>query len=105
MKETKKNPSYKKNILNLENFVYSYSMVDETLKPKETGWFGVYAPNSQENVIALEDTNLWKEDWIGLKTLYNEGKLHKFSTKCSHGDYYSDCFDKYFIQYVIPYVK
>jgi len=102
---SKKNASYKKNILNLKNFVYSYSEVDVTLKPKETGWFGVFAPNSEDVVIPLEQTDLWNKDWIGLKTLYNQGKLHKFSTNCGHGDYYSSCFDSHFIENVIPFLK
>jgi len=100
-----KNATYKANILKLRNFVYSYSLVDETLKPKETGWFGKYAANSEEEVVDVEDTDLWKQDWIGLKALYEAGKLHKFTTECSHGDYYSSCFDKYFVQFVIPFLQ
>eukprot|EP01088_Endostelium_zonatum_P020424 TRINITY_DN7513_c0_g1_i2.p1 TRINITY_DN7513_c0_g1~~TRINITY_DN7513_c0_g1_i2.p1 ORF type:complete len:244 (-),score=42.35 TRINITY_DN7513_c0_g1_i2:101-832(-) len=41
-----KNSTYKKNVLSLKNFVMSYSTIDDTLIPRETGWFGVYAPNS-----------------------------------------------------------
>jgi len=98
-----KNQQYKKNVLSVKNFVMSYSLVDNTLDPPETGWFGVFANNTEDATVPLEDQQLYIEDWIGLKTLFNQGKLHKFTTTCSHGDYGSPCFDKYFIPNVLQY--
>jgi len=99
------NPQYKKNILNLKSFVYSYSVVDLVLKPKETGWFGVFAPNDAVNIVPLEDRLLWKNDLIGLRTLNETGRLHRFSTTCEHQDYFTSCFDSHFIRYVIPHLQ
>jgi len=100
-----KNPTYKTNVLSLKNFIMSYSLVDETLIPPQTGWFGVYAPNQEYNVVPLEERRIWTEDWIGLKTLNATGRLHRFTTECSHGDYSSSCFDKYFMENVFPYLN
>lgn len=85
-----KNSTYKQNILKLESFVMSYSTVDTTLVPKETGYFGFYAPNQSKVVIPLEESDLWKEDWIGLRTLSEQGKLFRFTTDCSHGGLFSN---------------
>ena len=100
-----KNPTYKKNVLSVKNYVLSYSHIDDTLIPKETGWFGVYAPNQDNVVIPLEQRDLWKEDWIGLRELNSTQRLHKFTTQCHHGDYSSSCFDKYFTENVFPFLK
>lgn len=51
----------------------------------------------------MEETDFWKEDWIGLKTLHEKGKLVKFKTNCSHIDNFSPCFDLSFEKYGIPF--
>lgn len=38
-------------------------------------------------VVPLKQSKLYTEDWIGLKTLDQQGKLHLYSTTCLHGDY------------------
>lgn len=100
-----KNEQYKKNILNLENFVMSYSLIDTTLIPRETGYFSFYAENSVSQLVPLEDTDMYKQDWIGLRTLQESGRLHRFTTTCEHGDYASSCFQKYFLENVIPFLN
>lgn len=99
-----KNNAYKQNVLSLKNFVMAYSLIDMTLIPRETGWFGVYAPNSDKVVIPLEEQDIWKQDWIGLRKLNETGRLHRFTTMCEHGDYGSACFTHYFSTYVLPFL-
>lgn len=77
-----KNRIYKENILSLDNFVMVYSSVDEIVKPPESGIFAFY--NSNLNVINLTDTELFKQDWLGLKSLNERNSLHMFSTNCTH---------------------
>jgi len=98
-----KNPLYKQRILSLANVSISYSQADKILQPKETGWWGFYKPNSNSEVMTLEESDIYIQDWIGLKTLDQSGRLHKFATDCDHGDYSSSCFDKYFTQNVLPF--
>jgi len=100
-----KNQTYKKNVLNLENFIMGLSTVDMTLIPRESSWFGTYVDNSDTKVIKLEDLPMYKEDWIGLRKLQETGRLKRFTTNCHHGDYFTSCFDKYFVQYVVPFLK
>ncbi|ELR19324.1 uncharacterized protein ACA1_265280 [Acanthamoeba castellanii str. Neff] len=99
-----KNPTYKKNVLALDNFVMSYSTADTVLIPLETGWFGAYANGTDSQVVPLEKQPFYEFDYIGLRTLDQAGKLHRFTTDCIHEDYTSPCFDKYFLANVLPFL-
>jgi palmitoyl-protein thioesterase len=71
-----KNAEYKKNIMQLENFVMYMFEDDTTVIPKETAWF--------EEVNGTESTplrarKLYSEDWLGLRALDRKGGL-KFRT-------------------------
>eukprot|EP01121_Diplochlamys_sp_Union-15-3_P005383 TRINITY_DN15718_c0_g1_i1.p1 TRINITY_DN15718_c0_g1~~TRINITY_DN15718_c0_g1_i1.p1 ORF type:complete len:293 (-),score=51.99 TRINITY_DN15718_c0_g1_i1:36-914(-) len=98
-----KNPTYKERILSLRNLSISYSLVDTILQPPRNGWFEFYKPGGQEVIIPLEQSDIWIEDWIGLRTLSETGRLQKFTTTCAHPDYSSDCWKNYFTKYVLPF--
>ncbi|KAI0016402.1 palmitoyl-protein thioesterase 1 [Xylariomycetidae sp. FL0641] len=71
-----KNETYAENLAKLDNLVMYMFEDDTTVIPKETGWF--------EEVNGTESTPLrarqiYKEDWIGLRTLDRKGGL-KFRT-------------------------
>jgi len=100
-----KNPTYKQNVLSLKNFIMGYSLIDDILIPKETGWFGTYAANSTTVVVPLEQQTFYINDWIGLRTLSETGRLLRFTTTCAHNDYDTSCFDSYFTKYVLPFLK
>jgi palmitoyl-protein thioesterase len=99
-----KNPTYKDNMLTLQNFAMIYSEVDQTVDPRESSVFGSYAPNDDTKVLALEDLDLYKEDWIGLRELQETGRLHRFGIPCYHGDYYSACYGVALTNYVLPFL-
>lgn len=80
----------------------SYSTIDEVLIPRETGWFGAFANNSVASVVPLEEQPMYKYDWIGLRTLHETGRLHRFTTSCVHNDYAGPCFEHYSIPNVLP---
>jgi palmitoyl-protein thioesterase len=77
-----KSQLYKQNIISLDNFVMVYSPVDEIVKPPESGFFGIY--NKQLETVNLTNTELFKQDWLGLKTLKDQNKLFVFNTNCTH---------------------
>lgn len=70
-----KNSTYKKNMENLESFAMYVFANDTTVVPKESGWFAEVNTTSTE-VTKLQDRPIYKEDWLGLKTLDRDGKLH-----------------------------
>jgi hypothetical protein len=42
-------------------------VVGQTVNPRQSSVFGSYAPDDDTKVLALEDLDLYKEDWIGLR--------------------------------------
>jgi palmitoyl-protein thioesterase len=80
-----KNRLYKENINTLNNFVMVFSPNDEVVKPPQSSIFSMY--DSNLNVVNLTDTELFKQDWLGLKSLQERNSLHMFSSNCSHTEY------------------
>jgi len=84
----------------VENLLLVKFLRDEMVVPKESEWFGFFADNNSSAVVNLEETPLYKEDWIGLKTLDKAGKLHYLAVDGQHlqiptTQFVSDIIDKY----------
>ena len=73
-----KNETYKQNMERLENFVMVVFEDDNTVIPRESGWFAEVNATSGE-VTKIQDRDIYKQDWIGLKALDKKGAL-KFET-------------------------
>lgn len=76
-----KNETYKENLGKLERFVMYLFEDDETVVPKETGWF---AEVNGTDVTLLRDRRIYGEDWIGLKALDKKGALIFETTEGGH---------------------
>lgn len=84
---------YKANLLGLKNYVLIWSPNDEVLKPPASGKFSVFDINY--NIIPLEETTLYKQDLIGLRTLAEQEQLSIYETNCSHVEHNDPvCFDQ-----------
>jgi palmitoyl-protein thioesterase len=68
-----KNELYKENMLSLDRFIMIKFSDDDMVVPGESAWFGFYDQDLQ--VVPLEEQPIYREDWIGLKQLDEEGKL------------------------------
>lgn len=64
---------YKKNLLALQRLVLFQFDNDVTVVPKESAHFGFF---DGEKLLDMEDTDLYKEDRIGLRELNERGDLH-----------------------------
>ena len=83
----------KQNIISLSNFVMIWSPNDEIIYPSESGKFSFL--DKDMNIIPIEETELYKEDTLGLKYLDDEERLHIYETNCSHVDHRNpECFDQ-----------
>jgi palmitoyl-protein thioesterase len=86
-------PIHRRNMRNLSNFVMIWSPMDTVLDPPESGKFSFFDEDFE--VIPLEQTDLYKNDSLGLKFLNFFGKLHTFETNCSHVDHRNPaCFEQ-----------
>eukprot|EP00798_Chlamydomonas_sp_ICE-L_P020704 gene20704-27508_t len=77
-----KKDQYKNNLASLENLVLFRFAQDTTVVPRDSAWFSFF--NEDGQVVALEDLPIYKEDWIGLKTLLDSGKLVRDSIPGEH---------------------
>jgi len=100
-----KNQTYRKNIMGLNNMVLLYSTVDTIIIPKTSGWFEFFAPNSENTVIPLKDSDFYKDDWLGLKYLDDSGRLNLYSCNCQHPDYPEEVCRSIFNKYTLPYLN
>jgi palmitoyl-protein thioesterase len=95
----KKNATYAENLSSLEKFVMYVFEDDETVIPKQSGWFA-YTNISSGDVTPLRNRTIYKEDWIGLKKLDEKGGLVFKTTEGGHmnlGDkVLTDVFETYF---------
>jgi len=72
--EEKRNEAYADNLKALDLMVLYMWKQDETVVPRESSLFGVYNATTK-SIQQLRDQDLYKEDWIGLKSLDGQGKL------------------------------
>ncbi|RKF53164.1 Palmitoyl-protein thioesterase 1 [Erysiphe neolycopersici] len=71
-----KNQIYKQNLASLKRFVMYMFQDDETVVPKESSWF---AEVNGSTVTPIQERQLFKEDWLGLRAL-DEKKALVFKT-------------------------
>ena len=79
-----KNATYKARLSALTNFVLVRSHTDTIILPPESAWFGFFKENSTRATEPLQDTPLWREDWLGLRSLHEAGRLHFAECACKH---------------------
>jgi palmitoyl-protein thioesterase len=75
---------YKSRMTALKNFVLVKFSKDEMIVPKDSEWFGYYPENNSSVVLQMEDTTLYKQDTIGLKTLKESNRLHLLEVQGEH---------------------
>lgn len=74
------NATYAKNLPKLNKLVLVLFSKDETVVPKETSWFGSYAPSDEtfpgeKTVIPMRMQEIYVHDTIGLRRLDREGGI------------------------------
>ena len=91
--------SYKENLLKLDKLVLIKFSEDSTVVPRGTEWFGFYKPGQAQEMLAYNETQLYLEDWIGLKSLDEDGKVDFLESEGDHlqftDDFFFSIIDKY----------
>ncbi|KAG8468524.1 hypothetical protein KFE25_013607 [Diacronema lutheri] len=102
-----RNTTYTANIRSLESMLLVYSTSDTIIIPRESGWFAAFADNSTDTLVPLEDQPLYREDWIGLRSLAESNRLHFGITNCRHYEATTSAckfqlFDKLTLPHLLP---
>jgi len=97
-----KNQQYKQNLLALKNFVMVRFSGDTVVQPQESEWFGFYAPGNDTKVLSLQQTDIYQQDWLGLKQLDQTKRLQFLESPGEHLKFT----DQWFIANVVtPYLN
>jgi len=70
-----KNETYKQNLISLNKFALVQFTEDTMVQPIASEWFGFYVDGQDKTTQPLQQTQLYTEDWIGMQTLDQAGKL------------------------------
>ena len=49
---------------------------DDLIAPRDSCHFACAAPRSRQRVVPLEQSELYEQDWLGLRGLREAGRLH-----------------------------
>ncbi|XP_028170288.1 palmitoyl-protein thioesterase 1 [Ostrinia nubilalis] len=86
------NQTYIDNLNSLENLVLVKFTNDSIVQPRETEWFGFYAPGQAKKLQKLQETELYLQDRLGLKKMNEAGKLVFLSLPGDHLQFTQDWF-------------
>ncbi|KAG4436297.1 hypothetical protein IFR05_008237 [Cadophora sp. M221] len=77
-----KNGTYKENLKGLERFTMVMFEEDETVVPKESSWWAEV--DEEGKVTGVRDRSIYKDDWLGLRSLDEKGALKFETTEGGH---------------------
>uniref|UniRef100_A0A6C0KQ33 Uncharacterized protein n=1 Tax=viral metagenome TaxID=1070528 RepID=A0A6C0KQ33_9ZZZZ len=72
----------------VENFVMVWSPVDEVIRPIESGKYEFYNENS-DVIVPFTVSETFKRNNIGIKSMFEEGRIKFVQTNCAHREYKS----------------
>jgi palmitoyl-protein thioesterase len=93
------NADYVLNLHRLRRIVLVKYENDQAIIPSESAWFGYYDKDRVN--FPMEETEVYKRDKLGLKTLVDSGRLIRIVSPGDHLDLY----EVWFMQKVMPYLK
>ncbi|KAI5655752.1 hypothetical protein M9H77_32939 [Catharanthus roseus] len=96
-----KNSTYKERLTSLNNLVLIMFEEDTIVIPRESSWFGFFSDDYNGPIQFPRMTKLYREDWIGLRTLDETGRLKFISVPGEH--LLISIFDT--LRFVVPYLR
>ena len=97
----KKKKAYKERLSALDRFVMVIFEDDETVVPRESGWFAEVNETSSA-VTPLRERDIYREDWIGLRALDEKGGLVFESVPGKHMELEREDLERSFGKYFGP---
>jgi len=88
--------------MGLDKMVLFASPNDGIITPWQSAWFGVYAENSDIEVVSMEERDIYKLDLIGLKEMNEQGRILKIESGRNHLQYLTD--SAYFKESILPWL-
>jgi palmitoyl-protein thioesterase len=95
------NEQYKTNLLKIRNLVLVKFLRDTMVIPRESEHFGFYATDDTSKIIPLQESILYLNDTLGLKTLDQQSRIKFLESDTDHLRFT----DQWFIDNIIPFLK
>lgn len=89
------NAQYKKNFMSLNTLLLVMFEYDTVVVPRESEWFGFYKSGSVSDIETMQDSRLYQDDLIGLKTLDQLGRLKFDKAPGNHMQFTLEWFHKH----------
>ncbi|EJF58190.1 alpha/beta-hydrolase [Dichomitus squalens] len=103
------NSTYADNLATLSNLVLVLFSADKTVVPKESAWFGSYASSNgtgdEKTIVPMRLQPLYTEDWIGLRTLDETGRVTLETCEGEHMQLKEECWKPLVERYTGEVVK
>lgn len=94
---------FKENICSLKHMVLVASDGDDIIEPIASCHFGFYKEGSSCDIEPLEDSIIYKNDTLGLRTLAESDRLHLKIAHCTHTDFQEN--EQNFVENSLPYLQ
>jgi palmitoyl-protein thioesterase len=79
----------------VDEFVMVWSPNDEVIRPIESGKYEFYEQNT-ESVVPFLKSEMFKNDYIGIRRMFEEDRVHFVQTDCAHREFKSvDCLERH----------
>jgi len=99
---TPKNSTYKERLTSLNTLMLLHSTTDEVVIPNTSPWFESYKVGQDVVVVPLNQSDQFKDDWVGLQTLSHSGRLQLRAVPCGHHEILRSGCKKYYELYTRP---
>jgi palmitoyl-protein thioesterase len=74
-------------LTSLDNFVLVKWISDTSIIPSESSHFGFYNLGQDNTTLSLQELPMYMHDWVGLKEMDMEGRLHFKEMEGDHMDF------------------
>jgi len=101
--EESRNETYARHLLTLSHLVLVLFNNEKTVIPKESAWFGSYAPREPGDpltIVPMRLQPLYVEDWIGLRELDESGRLVMLTCDGEHMQLSWECLEPILTTYL-----
>lgn len=97
-----KNATYKANMMSLTNYVMVEAMQDTMVEPHVSEQHAYYKWGQMTETEQLQETDGYKEDWLGLKSLDQANKLKHVTYQGNHLRWSQDFWENTILPYLGP---
>lgn len=98
----KENATYTENFKSLERLALVMAESDTMVHPKESEHFGYFKDGSMSELVAMRDSDWYKGDWFGLRSLDEAKKIDTYSTPGNHLRFTMTFLEQMVKQYFVP---